>query len=93
LAAGGTNKIMLKHIITDAIDAVSKAGGQVKAIICDQGANNRALFSELGVTIEQAYFVHESKPIICMFDPPHLFKSVRNNLVKYDLHIGKKIIK
>ena len=87
-SAGGTKCAMLQQIVNEAIDVVTEAGGHVKVIVCDQGANNRALFSQLGVTVEHPYFEHVSGEIICMFDPPHLFKSVRNNLIKYIFQTG-----
>jgi len=44
----------------------------------------------IGVTVEHPYFEHSSgQRIFCMFDPPHLFKSVRNNLLKYVFQIGE----
>ena len=89
LAAGGTKSRMLERIVTEAIDVVTKAGGHVKLIVCDQGANNRALFSQLGATVEHPYFQHVSSEIVCMFDPLHLFKSVRNNVLKYTYQVGE----
>ena len=88
-AAGGTKSVMLQHIVTESIELVKEAGGHVKVIVCDQGSNNRALFSQLGITVEHPYFEHESGKIFAMFDPPHLFKSVRNNLLKYVFQIGE----
>jgi len=88
LAAGGTRSTTLQRIVIQAIDLISNAGGHVKLMVCDQGSNNRALFGQLGVTIERPYFSHASGEIVCMFDPPHLFKSVRNNLLKYVFQIG-----
>ena len=93
LASGGTKAAMLKNIVCSAIDMISDIGGNVVAITCDQGANNRALFSNLGVTVESPFFVHSSAKIFCFFDPPHLFKSVRNNLMKHDIQIRNKVVK
>jgi len=93
LASGGTKAVMLKNIVCSAIDMISDIGGTVVAITCDQGANNRALFSNLGITVENPFFVHSSAKIFCFFDPPHLFKSVRNNLMKHDIQIRNKVAK
>jgi len=90
LACGGTKSSMLQSIVSNSIDLVTKAGGCIKMIVCDQGANNRAFYSMIGVTVEHPYFEHSSgQRIFCMFDPPHLFKSVRNNLLKYVFQIGE----
>jgi len=90
LACGGTRSGMLQKIVSDTTDLVAKAGGCVKVIVCHQGANNKAFYSMIGVTVEHPYFEHSSdQRIFCMFDPPHLFKSVRNNLLKYVFQIGE----
>ena len=36
---------------------------------------------------------HNGRKIFYLFDPPHLIKVVRNNLIKYDFHYGQKIAK
>jgi hypothetical protein len=47
----------------------------------------KCLTKELGVTVEMPYFKHPitDEPVFAHFDPPHLFKSVRNNLLNYDI--------
>ena len=49
LAAGGTKSATLQRIVIQAIDLVSTAGGHVKLMVCDQGSNNIAFFSQLNV--------------------------------------------
>ena len=55
LASGRTKAVMLKNIVCSATDMISGIGGTVVAITCDQGANNRALFSNLGVTVKNPF--------------------------------------
>ena len=35
--------------------------------------------------------MYKGKKIIYLFDPPHLIKAIRNNLLKYDFHFGGKV--
>ena len=41
-----------------------------------------ALF--LDVTVETPFFCHGDNKVFVLFDPPHLLKSVRNNLKNHD---------
>lgn len=62
----------------------------IRAIVCDQGANNRKCFNLLGVSTHDPYFFFNfngnQKKVYAIFDPIHLVKSLRNTLLKYDLH-------
>ena len=57
----------------------------IRAITSDQGSNNRCCYRLLGVTTSEPYFSYENKRIYALFDVPHLIKSIRNTLLKYDL--------
>ena len=35
--------------------------------------------------------MHNGRKIFYVFDPPHLIKAVRNNLLNYDFHFGNKV--
>ena len=37
--------------------------------------------------------MYKGKKIIYLFDPPHLIKAIRNNLLKYHFHFGGKVAK
>lgn len=101
LSCDSTPVDKLKVIILDAVKCVQKAGGNVRVILCDQGSTNRSLYIKLGVTISHPYFEIENEEdksapkqrIYCMFDPPHLIKSTRNNLQKYMIKVNNKLIK
>lgn len=63
------------------------AGINIGAIVADQGSNNRScIVNHLKVTKENPYFIHNNKKIFVMYDPPHLFKSIRNVFLKKDVH-------
>lgn len=63
------------------------------ALICDQGSQNRKLFSLLGGTeINPTTEIYGTK-LYLIYDIPHLFKSIRNNLLNGDIEIkNKKIV-
>jgi len=48
------------------------------------GSNFLKLTKELGVNCKQPYFNIKKQKYFYLFDPPHLIKSIRNNLMKYD---------
>ncbi len=49
-----------------------------------------SLSKELGITTTKTHFKMRGKKYFVIFDPPHLLKSVRNNLLKYNIELGIK---
>ena len=80
----------LRNIIFEAIDRCKQVGITVKAIISDQGGNYRGLKKDLGVTKKIPFFLRNGEKVYFIYDPPHLLKSVRNNLLKYDIILSKQ---
>lgn len=83
-------RALLTHIVKNLIDL----GLNPKAIVCDQGANNRACLQGLfNVSTEKPYIELFDHQIFCFYDVPHLLKNVRNNLKDsgYKNQDGKKI--
>lgn len=74
----------LKTIIIDIIIKLKSTGLIPKVIICDQGTNNQQLRKLLKVTSEEPFITFEGEKIFFIYDTPHLLKSVRNNLKKYN---------
>lgn len=72
---------IVKHNIT----MLKSLGVKVRVLVCDQGSPNRKCFSNLGVSAENPYFDMDNDKIYCMFDFPHLIKSLRNGWLKCDL--------
>ena len=64
----------------------------VKAVVCDQGSTNRSMYYLLGVSPARPFFELEGQQIFCIFDAPHLLKSLRNNFLKYDFEVAGNII-
>lgn len=50
-------------------------------MVCDQGTTNVSVVKSLGVTHSKPYFMVNNEKIFVFYDPPHLFKSVPNNLL------------
>ena len=79
----------LENLIKEAIDKLDGIGLDVVVIISDMGSNFYSLSLRLKVTAEKPWFVHNDKIVYVMFDPPHLLKGIRNNLMNYTFHFGQ----
>ena len=67
---------------------------QTKALICDQGPNNRCFLQKLeNVSTERPYIVTNNKKVFVLYDPPHLLKNVRNNFKKSNYKYGDVEVK
>ena len=73
----------LEDLIKEAIDKLDGIGLNIVVVISDMGSNFYSLSLHLKVTAEKPWFVHNGKRIYLMFDPPHLLKCIRNNLINY----------
>lgn len=82
LSSGPINGNLLKCLLSQCVDKLIQIGLKVKAVICDQGSNNRKAIEGLGVTESRPYFCHNQNKIYVLYDPPHLLKNTRNNLKK-----------
>lgn len=88
-----TNADVLKNIVLECINSLNDVGYIVKVLTCDQGPHNQALANKLGVNAASPHFVVNNELIYFMYDPPHLLKSVRNNLVKYNFNFDGKLVR
>lgn len=79
-------------ILEDLIDKLYKSNIFIKAIICDQNSTNCRLFKLLGITSENPSFKRNDEEIFGIFDPPHLLKTLRRNLMKYNIQSSKGLI-
>ena len=73
----------LRTIISKALFHLEEMGLNVVSVVSDQGSNFIRFFDEMGVTEDKPYFEMRGKNYFTIYDPPHLLKSVRNNLLKY----------
>jgi hypothetical protein len=82
----------LRSIIENAIIRLYEVNINVDVIISDQGPSNQLLAKNLKITEDNPSFVLKVKSepdvykrIYYVFDTPHIFKTLRNNFINYDL--------
>lgn len=74
---------VVKALLMECLEKCDEAGCKVNVVLSDQGPNFQSLVTHLNVKPGKPYFFHANKKYFYMFDPPHLMKSIRNNLHKY----------
>lgn len=85
----------LATFITSIIRKSTEIGLHVVATVCDQGSNNEGAIKLLYQKTERKYaakgeesrrfgFDVDNKEVVPIFDPPHLVKGIRNNLLTKD---------
>lgn len=91
-----TKAAVLKKSIKNIIMELDKTGLNVVSTVCDQSTINSKVINELIDETKAAYlrsgneprencFEIENKKIFPIFDPPHLLKGIRNNLLTKEL--------
>lgn len=94
--SGATKKNDIAYIIKMIVRKCVSIGLNIVATVCDQGSNNQAAINALvqetrekylriGKELYEFHFEVDDSTIIPLYDVPHLFKGLRNNLLKYDL--------
>ena len=91
LVNGSCSTDILDGLVQEAIDKLDAIGLKVKVVMSDMGSNFHSWANYLGITPEKPWFVHNKQVIFLMFDPPHLIKSIRNNLMKYSFKFAKYV--
>jgi len=87
------NADVLKAMIVTLLAKLESIGLRVAAIVCDQETNHRICLAGLGATAAQPKFTTgNGNDVYVMYDPPHLIKNVRNNMLRYDIIIGNDLI-
>lgn len=96
-SGGATKSIQIKSLIQKVIRATHKIGITVIATVCDQGGPNQAAINAL-LKETTEYLLKNQRPdkyvgflvddfeVVPLFDTPHLYKGIRNNLLTKDLH-------
>ena len=69
-------------------EAIDKLEGIGLKVVSDMGSNFQSLAKHLKITPSNPWFIHNEKKYFVMFDPPHLLKCIRNNLMKYSFTFG-----
>ncbi|XP_050314406.1 uncharacterized protein LOC126748908 [Anthonomus grandis grandis] len=93
----------LKSIIKKVIGTCQEAGLDVVATVCEGSANQAAIknlideskvdFLRRNEEYRHFGFFVNGKEIVPLFDPPHLIKGIRDNLLTKDLHFIKDGVK
>ena len=76
---------ILHKLLRLALKRLREIGLKVRAVVSVQGSTNKSLFVQkkyFGITVEQPFFYDDGQKIYATYDPPHLLKSVRNNLME-----------
>lgn len=81
-----------KEIVIEAILHLKHSGFHPVAIVMDQHTTNTKMAEELGVSTQKPFFVVDEMRIAVMYDIPHLFKSLRNNLYAKNMLVDNEII-
>lgn len=82
--------VKLRPIMANCIQKLFNIGLIVEGIASDMGSNFIELSKLLGVT-ESSEFELDGRKLVYIFDPCHLIKATRNNLLKNSFHFDNKI--
>lgn len=68
------------NLVQKCLSKLNETGANVKLVTCDQGTNNQAAYNELGVNVQQPYFIYNNKKYFALYDFPHLVKRLASFL-------------
>ena len=92
---GPTRGTTLAKLILQAISLLEKSGAKKDCIICDGAKTNRKMWQEFGISGKlgavKNFFKNpfdEKRKIYAFSEVPHLFKCIRNRLIKYELMVS-----
>jgi hypothetical protein len=84
---------VLKYLLMEAISISTNIGLTVMCVVCDQETSHLTTFRSLNVTREEPWITMPSaQRIYIIYDVPHLFKNIRNNLINHDFVINGKVV-
>ena len=92
LSCGPAPARVTQPILEAAVRQLREAGFQVVATVCDMGKPNQDLYRKLGVTRDNPKFLVDGVPVAALHDVPHLFKCVRNGLLKHDVTVDGEVL-
>lgn len=82
----------LRIITIECVKRLQSINLKVVAEVTDMGTDYVKAFKKLGVTQETPYYIVNNQKIFYFFDPPHLIKAARNNLLNNIIKSENKII-
>ncbi|KAK9728642.1 THAP domain [Popillia japonica] len=90
--ASGVRAEDLHTILKTNLQALNEVGLHPVSITCDQSSTNQKLFKILNISVDKPYFTLAERKYFAIFDVPHLFKTIRNNLLDADfIYDNKKV--
>ena len=90
LSKGPTSATVMKELLEACIRKLRLAGFTVVSSVSDMGTPNQQLYRLLGVSTENPKFEVDGEEVIALFDVPHLYKCLRNTLLKQDVSAAGK---
>lgn len=79
-------------MVLDVVTKLESIGLHVVALVCDQEVTHRSLYSLLGVSVDQPWFLSSNgNRVYAMFDMPHIMKNLRNDFMNYDIVVDGKV--
>ena len=94
ISSGPITGKILQSLTRSCVTKLTNIGLSVKALICDQGSNNRQFLETFEkVTSDRPFITVDSKNISVIYDPPHLLKNIRNNFKKHGFIMNNQPIK
>lgn len=90
--ANGVTAHELTQLILENLKKCSEIGLNVRAIVSDQASSNRSAYKALKSHADCPFFMFNNKKVFTIFDVPHLIKSVRNTLMKSDIHTNGGVV-
>lgn len=93
LSSGPVSAPMLRSLTRNCIEKLQGIGLNIKVVVCDQGSNNRSFVEKAEkVSTGTPFFKVNNENVYVVYDPPHLMKNIRNNLMKHGfLYDGQRI--
>lgn len=94
---GAVKSMQLVKTLKDIIMKMFEIGFVIVGTICDQGTNNvsainyliketQSKYTRRGLTLYDNTFEVNKYKIVPLYDPPHLMKGVRNNLISKNIY-------
>ena len=74
-----------------AVEKIQATGFIPTCVIMDQGSNNISALRQMGITKEKPFFTVNESKIYILYDPPHLLKSIRNNLKNHGFLVNGEL--
>lgn len=90
-SSNNTRTEHLEQLVRENIRALQHIGLNIRILICDMAFTNQSLYKSWMISPANPSIMFNGMKIYCIHDTPHLIKLVRNNLMKYDFYVTRKI--